>query len=76
MLERVWRKGNPLALLVGMLIDTAIMDNRMEVPLKTRNNTRNKPYDPTIPLLSIYLEETITEKDTCTPAFVTVIYNS
>ena len=23
MLERVWRKGNPLALLVGMEIDTA-----------------------------------------------------
>ena len=24
------------------------------------------PYDPTIPLLGIYLEKTITEKDTCT----------
>ena len=32
MLERVWRKGNPLALLVGMQIDTAIMENSMEVP--------------------------------------------
>ena len=31
-LERVWRKGNPLALLVGMEIDTATMENSMEVP--------------------------------------------
>ena len=27
------------------------------------------PYHPTIPLLGIYPEETITEKDTCTPMF-------
>ena len=26
MLERVWRKGNPLTLLVGMLTSTATMD--------------------------------------------------
>ena len=37
MLERVWRKGNPLALLVGMQIDTATMENSMEIPYKTRN---------------------------------------
>ena len=32
MLERVWIKGNPLALLVGMFIDTVTMENSMEVP--------------------------------------------
>ena len=32
MLERMWRKGNPLALLVGMQIDPAIMENSMEIP--------------------------------------------
>ena len=37
MLETVWRKGNPLALLVGMSIDTATMENSMEVPQKTKN---------------------------------------
>ena len=31
MLERVWRKGNPLALLVGMSIGTATMENNMEI---------------------------------------------
>ena len=30
--ERAWRKGNPLALLVGMQIYTATMDNNMENP--------------------------------------------
>ena len=27
-------------------------------------------YDPTIPLLGIYLEKTIIQKDTCTPMFM------
>ena len=30
--ERLWSKGNPLALLVGMWIDTAAMENSMGVP--------------------------------------------
>ena len=30
MLERVWRKGNPLTLLVGMQTSTATMENRVE----------------------------------------------
>ena len=32
MLEKVWRKGNPPILLVGMQIGTATMENSMEVP--------------------------------------------
>ena len=28
------------------------------------------PYDPAIPLLGIYLEKTISQKDTCTPMFI------
>ena len=28
------------------------------------------PYDPTIPLLGVYPEEPITEKDTCTLMFI------
>ena len=30
------------------------------------------PYDPVIPLLSIYSEKTIIQKDTCTPIFIAV----
>ena len=35
----MWRKGNTLALLVGMQIDTATRKDGMEIPLKTRNKT-------------------------------------
>ena len=34
MLERVWRKGNPLTLLVGMQTSTATMENSVDIPLK------------------------------------------
>ena len=47
MLERVWRKGNPLKLLVGTQIDTATIENSVESPLKIRNKTTIWPSNPT-----------------------------
>ena len=38
-LERLWRKGNPSALLVGMKTGAAIVENSMEFPQKTKNGT-------------------------------------
>ena len=32
------------------------------------------PYDPAIPLLGIYLEKTIIQRDTCTPVFVAALF--
>ena len=32
------------------------------------------PYDPAIPLLGIYPEETKIEKDTCTPDFIAALF--
>jgi len=32
MLERVWRKGNPLTLLVAMQTGTATIENSVEIP--------------------------------------------
>jgi len=32
------------------------------------------PYDPAIPLLGIYSEETKIEKDTCTPMFTAALF--
>ena len=32
------------------------------------------PYEPTIPLLDIYPEETKIEKDTCTPVFTAALF--
>ena len=33
-----------------------------------------QPYDPTIPLLGIYLEETKIEKDTCSPLLIAALF--
>ena len=41
----VWRKGNPLALLVEMQIDAATMESSMEIPLKTRTKTHYWAYN-------------------------------
>ena len=32
------------------------------------------PYDPAVPLLGIHTEETRTERDTCTPMFITALF--
>ena len=46
----MWRKGNPHALLVGMQIGAATMENSIESSQKIKNGTA---YDPAIPLLGI-----------------------
>ena len=72
MLERVWRKGTPLTLLVGMQTSTASMENSRGGFLK--NLKIELPYDPAIPLLGIYIEETRTARDMCTPMFITALF--
>ena len=47
MLERVWRKGNPLTLLVGMQTSTATVENSVEISWKTGNRTAIWPSNPT-----------------------------
>ena len=32
------------------------------------------PYDPAIPLLGIYLEKNMVQKDTCTPVFIAALF--
>ena len=59
MLERVWRKGNPLTLMVGIPTSTAAMENSVEISLKKLEI--ELPYDPAIPLLGIHTEETKSE---------------
>ena len=36
-MERMWRKGNPLVLLVGIQTGTANLENSMEVSQKVKN---------------------------------------
>ena len=43
----MWRKRTTLVLLMGMQIDTITMENRMDVPYKTKNRTTMWPSNPT-----------------------------
>ena len=69
MLDRVWRKGNPLALLMLMESDIATMEDGRKKKLGLK-----PPCDSAIPPLGIYLEETKTEKkNPCTPMFIAAL---
>ena len=72
MLERMWRNGNPLALLVVMQIGAATLENSVEVPQKIKNRPT---YDPAIALLGIYPRDTgvLMDQGTCTPMFIAAL---
>ena len=71
MLERVWRKGNPLALLVECKLIQPLWRtvwrflNKLNIEL---------PYDPGIPLLGIHPEKTIIQKESCTTTFIAALF--
>ena len=69
MLERMQRKGNPSALLVGMQTGMAIVENNMEFHQKLKMEL---PFDLAIPLLVVYPKssETPIQKNLCTPMFI------
>ena len=69
MLERMWRKENPSALLVGMQTGVATAENSMEFLRKLKVE---RPFDPAIPLLGLYPKspETPIQKNLCTPMFI------
>ena len=71
MLERVWRKGNPLTLSVGMQSSKPLWRTAWRFLKKLEIEL---PYDPAIPLLGIHTEETRTERDTCTPMFIAALF--
>ena len=70
MLERVWRKGNPPTLLVGMYTGAATVENSMEVPQKTNKSHHviQQPHS------RVYTGQTIILKDTCTPMFIAPLF--
>ena len=43
MLVRMWRKGNPLTLLVGRQTVAATLENSMEVPQEVKNRATLQP---------------------------------
>ena len=55
-------KRNTPTLFVGREVGAATRENSMEVPQKTKNTITTYP---AIPLLGIYWDKTIIQKDTC-----------
>ena len=71
MLERMWRKGNALVLLVGYTLIQLLWKMVWRF-LKTLGI---KPlYDPAVPLLGIYPGENKIEKDTWIPLFIAALF--
>ena len=71
MLERVWRKGNPLALLVQCKLIHPLWRTVWRFLKKLKIEL---PYDPAIPLLGIYPEKTIIQKVSCTKMFIAALF--
>ena len=69
MLERVWSKGNPLTLLVGMQTGTELWRTVWTVLKKLKIEL---PHDPTIPLLDVHPRKPEL-KETCTPMFTAAL---
>ena len=72
MLEKMWRKGIPLTLLVGMQVGTATLENSVDIPL---NLKIEQPYDPAIALLGVYPKDTdvVKRRAICTPVFIAAL---
>ena len=71
MLERVWRKGT----LWHFWWEYKLIQSVWKTIWRYLKNLGIKPsYDPTIPLLGIYPEETKIETDTCIPLFIVTLF--
>ena len=70
-MDRMWRKWDSFTLLVGIQIDTSTLETVWRCLKKLKIEL---PYDPAIPLLGIYPENTIMQKDTCTTVFTAVLF--
>ena len=69
--ERVWRKGNPLTLLVGIKLVQPLWRTVWRFLKKLETEL---PYDPAIPLLRTHTRKTRIERDTCTPMFIAELF--
>ena len=68
----MWRKGNPLTLLVGMQVGAAISRTVWRFLKKLKIEL---PYDPEIALLGIYPKDidVVKRRAICTPMFITAM---
>ena len=71
MLEKVWRKRNPLTLLVGCKLVQPLWRTVWRFLKKLETEL---PYNLEIPLLIIHTEKTKIDRDTCTPMFIAALF--
>ena len=64
------KKKEPFCTVGGNVIDTATMENSMEFLKKLKVEL---PYHPAIPLLGVYPEQTIIQKESCTTMFIATL---
>ena len=72
MLERMWRKGDPPTLCWECKLVQPVWKGVWRFHQK--NLKVELPYDPAIPLVGIYPEKTLIQKDTCTPMFIAALF--
>ena len=76
MLGRLWRKGYLFALLVGLQIGAATMENSVEVPKKMNTRTIICPSNPIPEYLSKAIPNTNLKRSMHPDGCGSVIYNS
>ena len=76
MLARMWRDGDPLALLVGMQTGAATLENSMEVPQKVKNRTILRPSNCTTRYLPKGYKNTDSKGYMCPNVYSSIINNS
>ena len=69
----MWRKGNPLALLVGMKIGAVTVESNMKIPKEIKSGSAFGPSNPTSRCISKGTQNT-NLKNTCTPVFTAVLF--
>ena len=71
----MWRKANPFALLVGMQIGAATMENSMEIPQKIQNGSAFRPSSATSGNISEGTQNTNLKEHKHLYVHCSVIYN-
>jgi len=72
----MWRKRNPLALLVGMQAGAATVENSVEVPQKIKNRATLQPSNPTIGYLPPKYKNTNSKGSMYPYVYSSITYNS
>ena len=75
MLVRIWKKGNPFALSVGMNIGAATVESSVEIPQKNKNASDFWPRNPTSGNISEGTQNTNSKEHKHPYVHCSVIYN-